>query len=134
MLLRLACPLELTLCSPALTPCLVRVGPVVAHEVASGVRDLHQDAGDELLCVDPLVFFWLRRVMSALAGVDDLLPAGGETQPGEADGRAHHVPHQRLEVPSVPGMGEDPVVDGEAAPPPRQQVPDPLLAQQPPAP
>jgi len=38
--------------------------------VASGVRDLHQDACDEFLCVDPLVFRWLPGVMSALAGVD----------------------------------------------------------------
>jgi hypothetical protein len=66
MLLRLACPLELSLCSPALTPCPVRVGSVVAHEVSSWVRDLHQDPGHKLVRVDCLVFLWLRRVMSAL--------------------------------------------------------------------
>jgi MFS family permease len=43
--------------------------------------------------------------------------------------RAHHVPHQRLEVPAVPGMGVDPVVDGEAAPSPRQEQLDAVLAQ-----
>ena len=69
--------MELSLCLAALPPRPVRVGAVVAHEVASGVRDLHQDACDEFLCVDPLVFLWLRRVMSALARVDDLLRAWG---------------------------------------------------------
>jgi transposase InsO family protein len=39
--------------------------------VTSRVRDLRQDPRDEFLRFDPLVFPWLRRVMSALARVDE---------------------------------------------------------------
>jgi hypothetical protein len=126
--------LELTLCPAALTPRPAGVGPVVAHQMASGVRDLDQDPGHKVFGVDPLVFRRLPSVMFALAGVDNLLRAWCEAQPGQAHRRAHHVPHQRLEVAPVPGMRMDPVVDGEAASSPRHQQLDPLLAQQSPAP
>jgi len=61
--------------------------------MASGVRDLDQDSGHKLLGVDLLVFRWFQSVMSALAGVNNVLRAWGEAQPGQAHRRAHHVPH-----------------------------------------
>ena len=69
--------------------------------------------------------------MTPPSGVDDLLRARGEAQPLQTHRRAHHVPHQRLEIPPVPRMRKDPVVHGEAATPPRQEKIDPLVAHQP---
>ena len=120
---------KLRLGFPALPPGRVRVGTVVAHEVPPRVRDLHQNPGHKLHRLDLLVLARLGRVI--FAGVDDLGRAGGEPQTLQAHRGAHHVPHQRLDLPPVPRVREDPVMHGEAAPPPRQQKLDPLLAQQP---
>jgi hypothetical protein len=99
--------------------------------MAPGVRNLHEDSGDKLHGVDPLRLCRLRLVVSRLGGVDDLGGAGGEVQAGEAHRGAHHVADESLELPSLAGMDEDPVVHGEAASPPRIEQLDPLLAQQP---
>jgi hypothetical protein len=74
-----------------------------------GVRDLYEDPGDELHRVDPLGFGRLGLVVSPLGHVDDLVRAGGEAQPGEADRGSHHVAGERLEVASIARMHEDPV-------------------------
>ncbi len=99
--------------------------------MASSVRDLHQDPGHEFHRVDPLALGLLGLVMPPRARVDDLVGTGGQAEPGETHRGAHHVAGQRLKTPAVPGGHIDPVVDGEAASPPRQQQLDPLLAQQP---
>jgi hypothetical protein len=111
----------------------VRVGAVVAHEVTPGVRDLHEDPGDELHRVDPLALGRFDVVVSHLGHRDDLMGAGGEVQPGEAHPGAHHVADEGLQLALIAGMHEDPVVNGEAASPPRIQQIDPLLAQEPPS-
>jgi len=96
-----------------------------------GIRDLHEDPGDELHRVDPLALGRFDVVVSRLGQVDDLVRAGGEVQPREAHRGSHHVADERLELAPIAGMHENPVVHGETASSPRIQQIDPLLAQQP---
>jgi hypothetical protein len=69
---------------------------VVADGMASWLRDLHQDPGNELHRVDRFALGLLGLVVPSLARVDDLVRAGGEAQPGEAHRGAHHVADQRF--------------------------------------
>jgi hypothetical protein len=83
--------------------------------VASGVRDLGQDPGHKLVRVDPLVFPWLRGVVSALAGVDGLFGPLGETEPrqyltAEPAPRGVATPDQYLDHLMVRRRAEQPTV------------------------